>query len=63
MSLCVETCAIQGCDKPIFDYIYVPDHSGNLAGFCVAHYELGPLYYDKLSCKWATTPIRNAARG
>jgi hypothetical protein len=32
MSLCIETCSFEDCNEPVFDYITVPDHGGNLSG-------------------------------
>jgi hypothetical protein len=43
MSLCVETCAVAGCEEPVFDYaqtgtgLFGDDRIR--AGFCAKHWE------------------------
>jgi hypothetical protein len=55
VSLVIETCSFEGCNEPVFDYITVPDYSGNLAGLCVKHYTLDTFYYNYLTRKYTTT--------
>jgi hypothetical protein len=55
MSHIIQSCSFEGCNEPVFDYITLPDHSGNLAGLCVKHNSSNPLYFNYLTRKYTAT--------